>query len=251
MTDRGFRYGMSLFESLAIRRDKVEFLAGHLARLETACRQCGWPLAPSLLIRAGELLHGLLPGPTFARIYVTAGDGAPTAPVEAPRIFILTEPRTVNPRETCRVALRPAPHVPLLGGLKTANYWANLESLAWAHKDGFDEALLFNTDGALVSACMGNVFAMFEGELVTPHPSTGARAGLVREWVMQRFTGCKIVQRALTWGDLDQVSECFLTSSWKGIVPVVSLDARPLQTNVAEALRAEFWSEEFELKALP
>jgi branched-subunit amino acid aminotransferase/4-amino-4-deoxychorismate lyase len=98
---------------------------------------------------------------------------------------------------------------------------------------------------------MANVFAVFEGELVTPHPSTGARPGLIREWVMQRYTGSKIVQRALTWGDLDRVTECFLTSSWNGVVPVTSLDARPLQTTVAEALKAEFWAEEFELRALP
>jgi branched-subunit amino acid aminotransferase/4-amino-4-deoxychorismate lyase len=242
---------MSLFESLAIRRDKVEFLAGHFARLEAACRQCGWPLAPSLFIRAGELLRSLLPGPVFARIYVTAGDGDPGAPVVAPRIILLAEPRAVDLRKSYRVALRPAPHVPLMGGLKTANYWANVESRAWAHRDGFDEALLFNTDGALISACMANVFAVFEGELVTPHPSTGARPGLIREWVMQRYTGSKIVQRALTWGDLDRVTECFLTSSWNGVVPVTSLDARPLQTTVAEALKAEFWAEEFELRALP
>ena len=29
----------------------------------------------------------------FARIYVTAGDGGPTAPIESPRIFLMLEPR--------------------------------------------------------------------------------------------------------------------------------------------------------------
>ena len=37
LTDRGFRYGMSLFESVAVEHGKAEFWAEHLQRLLTSC----------------------------------------------------------------------------------------------------------------------------------------------------------------------------------------------------------------------
>ena len=242
VTDRGFRYGMSLFESVAVRNGRIEFLEAHLARLEAACRQCGWSVYSAAFARAGEWLRQL-PGPAFARIYVTAGDGSPATPVKSPRVFLFAEPRTAALPVNYRVAVHPAHHVPLLGGLKTANYWANLDALGWAQKGGFDEALLFNPDGALISACMANVFMLLGGEWVTTHPAAGARPGVIREWVMQHYSPGKIVQRALTLSELDKVTECFLTNSWIGVLPVASLDMRPLQTTVSAALRAEFMEE--------
>ncbi|MEI6560639.1 MAG: aminotransferase class IV [Verrucomicrobiota bacterium] len=240
VADRGFRYGMALFESLAVRNGRVEFLDAHLARLASACSQCAWPLDPSILVRAGEQLRQM-EGPAFARIYVTAGEGGPADPVTTPQVVLLAEPRSAPAPEPCRVGLHPEPFLPLLGGLKTANYWANLAALQTARAAGCDESLLVNPHGELISACMANVFIEWEGQLVTPPTASGARAGVVREWVMGRRT---VVERTLTRADLAGVTGCFLTSSWAGVRPVAALDGRPLDTALAEALRTEFFNRE-------
>ena len=184
VSDRGFRYGMALFESLAIREGQVEFLNAHLTRLDAACRQCRWPVDPVALSRAGQWLEKLT-NPAFARIYVTAGEGGPAAPVTAPRILLFAEPRSAASMLPVRLRLHPEPFLPLLGGLKTANYWANAEALRLALAAGYDEALLVNLRGELISACMANVFVELDGQWVTPPVSSGARAGVVREWVME------------------------------------------------------------------
>ena len=238
LTDRGFRYGMALFESLAVRNGRVELLDAHLARLEAATRRCGWPLDPAILACAGEAL-AQLGGPAFARIYVTAGDGAPTAPVTAPRVFLFAEPREAPAKEPIRVRLHPEPFLPVLGGLKTANYWANAEALRQAHTAGCGEALLFNPRGELISGCMANVFVELDGQLVTPPLSSGARAGTVREWVLSQRGGA---ERLLTRNDLSKGTGCFLTSCWAGVTPVAELAGRPLDIHFAETLRAEFFS---------
>jgi 4-amino-4-deoxychorismate lyase len=242
VADRGFRFGMSIFESLAIRSGQVEFLEAHLERLEAACRQCEWNVEKKALLHAAEWLEKI-PSPSFARIYVTAGDGGPNDPVKAPRVFIFAEPREIQLPSAYRVIVYPTPVVPLFAGLKTGNYWSNLAALNWAKSDGFDEALIFNQDGALISASQANVFAVLDGNLVTPHLSSGARKGVVRDWVIQHYPVGKVMQRTLRWSDLDKVTECFLTSSWMGVVPVESLDTRPLSTKLSEALRANFFSE--------
>ena len=240
VADRGFRYGMALFESLAVRDGRVEFLDAHLARLERACRQCGWALDSAVLACAGEQLRQM-DGPAFTRIYVTAGEGGPADPVTAPQVVLLAEPRNAPSSEPCRVGLHPEPLQPLLGGLKTANYWANIAALQGAHAAGCDEALLFNPHGELVSACMANVFVECQGQLVTPPVASGARAGVVREWVMGR---CDVVERTLSRADFCNITGCFLTSSWAGVKPVAALDGRPLATDLGETLRAEFFNRE-------
>ncbi|MCX6967908.1 MAG: aminotransferase class IV [Verrucomicrobia bacterium] len=238
VSDRGFRYGMALFESLALRDGGVEFLDAHLARLESACSQCGWPLNPTVLKCAGERLNQMA-GPAFARIYVTAGEGGPCDPVTAPQVVLFVEPRSAPSPEPSRVGVHREPFLPLLGGLKTANYWANLAALQAARATGCDEALVFNPRGELISACMANVFVVLEGRLVTPPISSGARAGVVREWVMARRA---VIERPISREELSRVSGCFLTSSWTGVKPVAMLDGRLLQTALAEELCAEFFS---------
>ena len=238
VSDRGLRYGMALFESLAVRGGKVEFLAAHLLRLEAACRQLGWPVEHAALARAGEQL-GQMAGPAFARIYVTAGDGAPLAPVAAPRVLLFAEPRAEAPAQRLRVGGHAAPFLPVLGGLKTANYWANIAALEAARAAGQDEALLFNSHGELISGCMANVFVELDGAWVTPPTACGARAGVVRGWVLRRSP---VVERPITRDEVRRATACFLTSCWAGIAPVATLDGAPLDTAFAEALRAEFFT---------
>jgi len=240
ISDRGFRYGMALFESLAIRGGKVEFLEAHLERLTTACRGCGWPVDPAVLACAGKQLSQGLDS-MFARIYITAGEGGPVAPVTTPRIFLYVEPRESLPMQRLRVGLHREPFLPVLGGTKTTNYWGNIAALQNARETGEDEALLFNPHGCLISSCMANVFVEVEGRLMTPHLASGARAGVVREWVIQSR---EVVQSDLSREEVSQASACFLTSCWTGIAPVAVLDGRPLHTSLGETLHAEFFSRE-------
>lgn len=244
LTDRGFRYGMAFFESIAVRGGGVEFLEGHLSRLEAACRECGWAVDGGVVRKAGEPLEQLAhssSGPLFSRIYVSAGDGGPADPVTAPRVFVFAEPRALPVARALRVRLHSSPFIPVLGGLKTANYWPNAEALRQARQAGVDEALLCNPCGELVSACMANVFVELDGKWVTPPTGCGARAGVTRDWVMQRRG---IIERPLRHEALSRVTACFLTSCWQGPVPVSHLEGRALGTNFAEALREEFFRRE-------
>jgi branched-chain amino acid aminotransferase len=230
----------------------VEFFEEHWSRLEAACRQCGWAFDFSRKgsERAGDWLREACgSAPAFARIYLTAGEGGVGDPVSEPRLFLYAERRGGSSSRTSsssshpyRLAVCPAPHLPLLGGLKTANYWANLEALAAARGTGGDEALRFNPRGELISACMANVFAVVDGRLTTPPASTGARQGVIRQWVMQRRP---VTERILLRSDLERIEECFLTSSWQGIVPAAMLHSRPLRTTLAESLRGE-WADFFD-----
>ncbi|MEI8341468.1 MAG: aminotransferase class IV [Verrucomicrobiota bacterium] len=229
LSDRGFRYGMSVFESILIRSGEPVFLREHLARLNQACTTCRFYFDTPTLEQVDHCLRGSIPH-GLARIYVTAGDGAVSSPAEDCRIFIFAEPRAPLTSAAYEagydLTLAKEPHQPVFGGLKTANYWANIAALNQARPK--NESLLFNGAGELISACMANVFVVRNGEIKTPALSCGARNGVVREWVMQRR---KVEECVITAVDLADADEIFLTSSWIGVMPVATLEGRPLPDN--------------------
>lgn len=235
ITDRGFRYGMAVFESLRVAGGEAEFLEKHLARLVQACAEREIALDESCLPRVADLFASRS---GFARIYVTAGDGAPAAAAEAPRVLVFIEDRTPPGVDDAReIGLHDESYHAPFGGLKTANYWFNCDALAQAKRRGFDEALLFNDRAELVSACMANVFVVREDRISTPPRSSGARAGVIREWVIGRR---KVEERRLRREDVVNADEIFLTSSWIGVMPVATLEGRPLgHRTVAPRLAAE------------
>jgi branched-subunit amino acid aminotransferase/4-amino-4-deoxychorismate lyase len=223
LSDRGFRYGMAVFESVRVFDGVPEFFEKHVTRLLSACAEREFPIEESAL-RAAE---GVLckNGDGFARIYVTAGDGAPTAAATQPRIFAFIEPRVLPTEDCCEITFHDEPYRAPFGGLKTANYWFNTHALAVTRARKFDEALLFNDLAELVSACMANVFLVHDGRLSTPSRSSGARAGVIREWVIARR---RVEERRLRRQDVLAADEIFLTNSWLGVMPVATLEGRPL-----------------------
>jgi branched-subunit amino acid aminotransferase/4-amino-4-deoxychorismate lyase len=221
LSDRGFRYGMSVFESLRVAGGEPEFFEKHRTRLLSACAERDIAVDEEAIAAAAELLAE----DGFARIYVTAGDGAPAAAADAPRILVFSESRVPSNEESYEVTIWEESYRPVFPGLKTANYWANAEALSGARRRGFDEALLFNELAELVSACMANVFLVRDEKIMTPSRSSGCRAGVIREWVINRR---KVEERRLRREDVVNADEIFLTSSWLGVMPVATVEGRPL-----------------------
>jgi len=225
LTDRGFRYGMSVFESLRVSGGEAEFFEPHLARLVQACADREFAVDQDA-IRAAPALFQNAARDGFARIYVTAGDGPLTAPAPQPRVFVFIEDRAAPEADDAwELTLHDATYDAPFGGLKTANYWFNGDALTRARRRGFDEALLFNDRAELVSACCANVFLRHGERVSTPARSSGARAGVIREWVIARR---KVEERRLRREDATSADEIFLTNSWIGVRPVATLEGRAL-----------------------
>ena len=237
LTDRGFRYGMSLFESMRVWNAHIEFWPQHQQRLLTACAERDFPLPESALTAAGSVFESAGTN-GFARVYVTAGDGGPTTPVSAPRIFLFIEPREPESEESWELCFHDDPCRPIFGGLKTANYWFNTAALTHARTRGFDEALLLNDLGEVLSTCCANVFVVHGDRILTPPRGSGCRMGVIREWVIKRR---KVEERRLRREDIVNADEIFLTNSWLGVMPIATLEGRPLgPRSIGPKLAAEF-----------
>ena len=236
---------MAVFETIGVHKGMPLFLEEHCRQCLEGCRLSGFQVPAAWFGRAANLLKDhLQPSDTgVTRMHVTAGDGGPGELAANCRMLVSYEPREAVPRsvyargyrlQTCR-----SPFAPALNGRKTHNYWPNVAALQAALASGADEGLVFNAAGGLASACMANIFvATAAGSLVTPPLSSGARAGVVRRWVL----GVENVrEQVVERSDLQQAREIFLTNSWLGIMPASHFDGVALPSSgAAEALMSKY-----------
>jgi 4-amino-4-deoxychorismate lyase len=115
-----------------------------------------------------------------------------------------------------------------LAGIKSLNYLDQV--LAWeeAQEREFDEAVMLNERGEIVSATMANIFWVREGTIHTPALSTGALPGVTREAVIELAAKqfIPVIQGVYELADLTEAEEIFLTSASYGVAPVTTFDFR-------------------------
>jgi branched-chain amino acid aminotransferase len=92
---------------------------------------------------------------------------------------------------------------------------------------GVAEALMVR-DGAILEGLTSNFYAVLYGELVTAWRRI--LLGVTRRHVLRvaRSQGVRINYRPLRVAELQDVSEAFITSSSRGVVPVVEVDGLPI-----------------------
>jgi branched-subunit amino acid aminotransferase/4-amino-4-deoxychorismate lyase len=145
-------------------------------------------------------------------------------------LLIMTgEPQKISPAGLS-LAVSPYRHNTLspLAGIKSLNYLD--EVLAWeeAQAREFDEAVMLNERGEIVSATMASIFWVKEGTLHTPALSTGTVPGVTRAAVIELATKhfIPVIEGVYELGDLTEAEEIFLTSASYGVAPVTTFDFR-------------------------
>lgn len=110
-----------------------------------------------------------------------------------------------------------------LGGAYTNSILANLE----ATRDGYDEALLLDTQGFVAEGSGENLFIVKDGLLIEPEIAS-ALTGITRESVIRiaRDMGLEIQARRLTRDDIYLADEAFFTGTAAEITPIRELDSR-------------------------
>lgn len=115
-----------------------------------------------------------------------------------------------------------------LSGIKSLNYLDHVLSWEEAQSRDFDEAVVLNERGEIVSATTANLFWARDGTMHTPALSTGAMAGITRECVIEiaNKNFIPLLEGIYDISDLTDADEIFLTSSSLGVAPVTTFDFR-------------------------
>ena len=119
---------------------------------------------------------------------------------------------------------------------------ANLE----ATRDGYDEALLLDTQGFVAEGSGENLFIVKDSVLIEPEIAS-ALIGITRDSVIQiaNAMGLEVQCRRLTRDDIYLADEAFFTGTAAEITPIRELDNRPIgggyRGPVTTKLQAKFF----------
>jgi branched-chain amino acid aminotransferase len=104
--------------------------------------------------------------------------------------------------------------------------------LSWAlNLAMLDEVILLNERGEVSECTSANIFAAQGSQVWTPPLDSGCLPGVTRELLLEevRVEGISTGERTLLPEDLERASEVFITSTTRGLLPVLSIEGRPVR----------------------
>jgi len=111
-------------------------------------------------------------------------------------------------------------------GAKILSWSHNLTWLEEAQSRGLDEVILLNEHGQVSECTSANVFVSVGNRIWTPPLSSGCLPGITRELLLEEIhvEGVSIGEKDLRLEDLEAADEVFLTSTTRGLLPVLGIE---------------------------
>ena len=109
------------------------------------------------------------------------------------------------------------------------NYMNSMLALQEALRDGYDEALLLDTEGYVMEGSGENVFIVRDGVIYTPD-LTSALDGITRQTVVTLAgeLGIPVVEKRITRDEVYIADEAFFTGSAAEVTPIREVDNRTI-----------------------
>ena len=232
-------YGRGVFTTLAIYDSKPFLWSNHWQRLAsdaekldidlTGCNEKGVGEAMQKLVSVNQVREGR------ARVIFLARSGRESWKTKTPggkKTDLLIMTGDVHKVPDAGLSLAVSPYrtntASPTTGVKSLNYLDRILSRDEARSRDFDEAVVLNERGEIVSATTANIFWARNGTLHTPTLSTGAIPGVTRQCVIdvaeKHFI--PLLEGVYEMAALADADGIFLTSSVVGVAPVTTFDFR-------------------------
>ncbi len=201
--------------------DRVLRFPDHLRRLESSVTLQGTP-APIDAVATGRLVAAALAatGHPESRVRLT---------VAPPRVFASVEPFVPLPHSLYREGVscvtlplqRERPRV------KDTRFIPTAQKAYGELPPGVEEGLLLASDGTILEGLTSNFFAVLDGTLHTEEERV--LEGITRSLVVEvAEAALPVARRAVRRDELPRVSESFLSSASREVLPVVRIDGREI-----------------------
>lgn len=230
-------YGRGVFTSVAIYGGRPFLWPEHCARLmehadrtrvdRSAYSESGLATCLQKLIGVNRVVDGR------ARVVLLANKGrdewmTKASPTRKTDLLLMTADARKVPESGLTLTVSPyrINSVSALTGIKSISSLDQILSWEEARARDFNDAVLLNERGELVSTAMANLFWVKEGTVHTPSLTTGAVAGVTRERVITLAgeLAIPLVEGVYELNDLADADEVFLTSAAIGVARVTTFD---------------------------
>ena len=232
--DRGLNYADGVFETVLCRQGKILGAQLHEARLALGLSRLAFPnadsLAEAVFATARQLLSGV--GHSgVARLTVTRGSGkrgyTPDLDATPRSILVAQNDRVVdNPGLRCGRAETRWADQPQLAGLKLLARTEQVLAAGEAAKAGWDDAIMLDARGQVISSSRGNIFIISAGKVLTPDLARCGIAGTRRQLLIDRILpglGSEAEVCNLSWDQVKTADAVVITNAVTGIAEVVAI----------------------------
>jgi branched-chain amino acid aminotransferase len=239
--DRGFLYGDSVYEVFRTYDGIPLFCHEHFDRMDNSARLIGMKISQSReemleeIRRTASTANVPKGQDIYVRWHVTRGTGAldlvPAADLKSTFVIILKEVPKWKPEFYSRgmtlavTGVRRNPVEALSPDIKSGNYLNNILGVAEAVEIGADDCLMLNPDGIVTEASNSNVLFVIDGKVVTPNVESGVLRGITKAAIAKfsAANGFTLEEREVPASELQKVTECFVTSATREVMPVVQI----------------------------
>ncbi len=248
-SNRAFRYGDGIFESMSMFNQSIELLTMHAQRLALGAQMLEFNLPEQLNEHniSGEIEKLRIANQlTNARIRIVlfrAGEGF-YAPTKNGASFIIEsvhsgpEAYTLNTKGLdlglYTEILKP---LNILSSIKSCNALLYVKAGLFKSKWGFEECILFNERKEVCESISNNVFWIKDKIIYTPSTISGCILGVMRRHLLQQLeaNNFEFFEGEFQVTNLLEADELFLSSATRGIQWVRSLSGegkKKLYTNI-------------------
>ncbi|MBK8800835.1 MAG: aminotransferase class IV [Fibrobacteres bacterium] len=233
--DRGLLLGDGIFETVRVKAGVPEFFTEHFARLCNSAQAVKirqpWSQV-QLEALCAEICSRSDLADASVRITLTRGayKGTLSDTGDAPRLIVTcanvehTDPAIYTRGVSIAIASFPKVHS-IPAHVKATQYLPAVLARLEADEQGCYETLFLDGRDRVLELASATFFGVVGGHIVTPPLRLGLLPGITRQVVMGLAKKLRIPCREgiLLRKDLPTLSEAFLTSAVRGIVPIVTL----------------------------
>jgi branched-chain amino acid aminotransferase len=232
VSNRGFRYGDGLFESMRYMNGLLKFPDLHIDRvqkgmkvlkLENSSYIDSWFLRE----KVDELARRNKTGPDARfRLTVFRDSGGLYSPDSNKMAYVL-ESQSLNDSQytfnkkglIIDVYDELTKPVNILSNLKTCNSLIYVLAGIFKNQNALDEVMILNQHGFLCESISSNVFVVYDRKLYTPSLNEGCIGGVMRQVVMRlaKENGIELVEAQVNPDILNEADEVFITNAARGI----------------------------------
>ncbi len=238
--DRGFLYGDGLFETMRSYAGVVFKLDEHLDRLFLGLKALKIR-EPCLKKYLSDVIYESLAINNLKsaniRLAVTRGEG--TSGIDhreefVPNVVIVSKELREYPDwmyskgiSAKVVGIQQNEYSPV-SKMKSMNFLNYILARIGAKDEGFDEAILMNTNNYLAEAATSNIFLVKRKTVITPSLDSGVLPGITRGVIIKiaKRMQIDIKEKAVLYIELMDADEVFLTNSLVEVLPVTKVDSK-------------------------
>jgi branched-chain amino acid aminotransferase len=241
--DRGFLYGDSVYETIGTAYGRLFAARDHLIRLERSAERIGLRApARAIIERAiAETVAAAGNPESRVRVILTRGTGKldlDPATADDTQLIVIVFPLGAPTPEMYEkgvavaiVSITRNSPLAIDPAVKSGNYLNNVLALGEARRRCHAyEAILCGGDGSIAEGSTSNVFAVVGGEVRTPPREVGILDGITRAKAIElcRADQIPFSERRISPDELRAAQEVFITSATRGVLPVTTIDEKPV-----------------------